>query len=119
MPKKPSSKDKNKIGGVKQAKQTKQIDGPASVSSVAEVKKAAGVGGVKGIQGARRRPTRTMTTAEREKLFSIISEEADKMFGKDKVDPKKREIIESAVKMAVDAGLLDEGDEDDNSEDKN
>lgn len=53
-----------------------------------------------------RRPTRPMTAAEREVLFKLVQEEAEKMFAESSLPPDKRQKVETAVKMAIDGGLL-------------
>ena len=58
--------------------------------------------------GRARRPTRPMTAAERDHLFRLIHEEADKMFGEDGIPPAKRETVEGAVRMAIDGAIVDE-----------
>jgi len=55
---------------------------------------------------------RKMTTADRDTLYSLINEEADKMFGPNGLPESQRETVESAVKMAVDSTLLEEAEED-------
>jgi hypothetical protein len=100
-----------KIGGVKQTTQSDSVDGAESVDDVGSVKKAGGVGGVSGTSRAGNRGTRTMTMADREKLFSMVSDEAEKLFKKGQIPAEQREVIEEAVKMAIDAGLLEEEEE--------
>jgi len=55
-----------------------------------------------------RRPTRPMTAAEREHLFKLIHEEADKMFGPNGLPESQRRTLEGAVKITVDASMVDE-----------
>ena len=52
-----------------------------------------------------------MTVADKDELFSLISEEADKIFGPDGLPESQRETVENAVKMAVDSTLLEENEE--------
>ena len=52
-----------------------------------------------------------MTPQEREHLFSLINEEADKLFGPDGLPESQRETVEGAVRMAVDAAIIDEDEE--------
>ena len=107
MTKKPP-KD-TKVGGIKSTRETHEVDPTREVGGVHGIKPTAGVSGVSraGAVGSARRPTRTMTLAEREELFRMINEEADKMFGEAGIPEAKRELVETAVKMAVDSGLLD------------
>lgn len=86
---------------------SRAIDSSESVADVKDVKGAE--------QKARaeraRRPTRPMTPQEREHLFSLINEEADKLFGPDGLPESQRETVEGAVRMAVDAAIIDEDEE--------
>lgn len=103
--------DDKKIGGVKGTKVTTAVEGTELVGSVTGVKATTGVGGVSGAGAVeKRRPTRTMTLAEREELFQMIDEEADKLFGDAGMTSAKRELVKTAVRMAVDAGILPEDD---------
>ena len=104
---------KKGVGRVSSTQRTKELEQTAPVDSVAEVQKAGAVGKVDGAQGAgKRRATRVMTLAEREELFSMVSEEAKKLFPEGAMPDEQREIIEGAVKMAIDSGLLPEEEED-------
>lgn len=97
-----------KIGGVQSTTSTSAVEGTEVVGGVAGVKATSGVGGVEGAGAVnRRRPTRTMSLAEREQLFQMINEEADKLFGEGGMSPTQRNVVKNAVRMAVDAGLVE------------
>jgi len=97
-----------KIGGVQSTTTTTGVEGTEVVGGVAGVKATSGVGSVDGAGTVnRRRPTRTMTLAEREQLFQMINEEAEKLFGEGEMSPAQRNVVKNAVRMAVDAGLVD------------
>ena len=104
-----------KIGGVKTADHASQVAGTQSVHGVAQVKATSGIGGVQGTSGirGRRRPTRVMSPEERERLFELVDQEAEKLFAQGTLTESKRDLVRSAVKMAVDSGLTDDGGEDD------
>jgi hypothetical protein len=98
-----------KVGGVDSTRQTGSVKETGTVSQVGSVKATTGVGGVGGVGAVgKRRPTRTMTLQEREELFRMIDEEAEKMLKNGLLPPEKRAAVQSAVKMAVDAGIADE-----------
>jgi len=106
-------KDK-KVTGVSSAGQAKSVEGTESVGGVGGIKATSAVGGVRGagaVSGTRL--TRNMTLAEREELFRMIDQEADKLFAESGMTPAKRKVVESAVKMAIDAGLISDDDSDD------
>lgn len=106
------------VKGPAGVQRAQSVQGPDAVESKAPVKGAAGVqsvGGVgkseKGDRSARvRTGTRPLTPAERQYLLELVTEEAEKMFGDGKVSPKKRQLIETSVRMSLGAGSAD-GDE--------
>ena len=110
-PKKVGSAGK-KIGGVKRGGAADQIRKSEAIVGAGQVKKTSGVGAVTGTgAGGKRRPTRLMTLKEREKYFDMVKEEADKLFANSDLSDEQREVIEEAVKMAVDASLVDDEEE--------
>jgi len=104
-----TNKDDPKIGGIQGTKSTTSVEGADAVGGVAGIKPTTGVGGVSGAAGVgRRRPTRTMSFEEREQLFRMIDEEADRLFEQSGMPEEKRQVVKHAVRMAVDAGIIDE-----------
>ncbi|MBN8548283.1 MAG: hypothetical protein J0M12_03085 [Deltaproteobacteria bacterium] len=103
--------DDGKIGAIKGTGSTSNVQGADSVGVVGGVKATSSVGAVKG-PGAigKRRATRIMSTAERENLMRLINEEAEKLFEDSAMSPERKEVLKSAVKMAVDAGIVTEDD---------
>ena len=83
--------------------QSTKIVGTSKVGSVDQVQAATRQERAGAVRGG----TREMTPAEREYLFRVVHEEADKLFGPDGLPEKKRETVEGAVKMALDAAILD------------
>lgn len=103
--------DDGKIGAVKGTTGTKGVQGAEEVGSVSGVKPASAVGGVRGAGAVKRRPTRLMSSAERDNLFRMIDEEADKLFADSNISEEKKQVLKSAVRMAVDAGIPVEDEE--------
>lgn len=100
-----------KLDKVKATQENDKVSDTGTVSSVSNVSSAKAVDKAGAISGlGKRRPTRTMTLEEREQLFKIVNEEATKLFGS-KTAKKDRELVEGAVKMAIDSGLLSKKDE--------
>ena len=100
-----------KIGGIKTSGA-----GPVQPTQASEASKVGGVGQVGATTeqarvGRVRRPTRPMTAAERDHLFNLIHEEADKMFGANGLPESQRNTLENAVRMTVDASIVEEGEE--------
>jgi hypothetical protein len=100
---------KGKIGGIKGTGGARGVEKASQVSEVQEVQKTDSVSGASktGAVG-RRKLTRTMTASERDALFQMIDEEAEKLFGKSGMSEETREVVQQAVKMAVDASTVDE-----------
>jgi hypothetical protein len=106
-------KDK-KIKGVASTKETTGVEGTEAISQVGEVKATEAVGAVQGtgrVKSARFK-TQIMSREERMKLMSMIREEADKMCEDGGLSSSQREIVKSAVIMAVEASMSSDEDED-------
>jgi|GEM_PF-4250029 len=111
MPKKPDKIKGSKIGGVKDVDSTRGVEEVRKVSEVDQVKSSSSV--------SKRKSTREMTWEEREKLFGLVKEEAKKLFGKSDIPAKQREVIERAVKIAIDASIPDDNDQDKKDKESN
>lgn len=90
------------VGGSTPIQPTK-IEGSQKVGTVGQVASTTAKTGV----ARARRPTRPMTAEEREHLFKLLNEEADKIFGADGLPESKRAQVEGAVKMALDASVVE------------
>jgi len=97
MPKKPDKIKGTSIRGIKDVDATSGVDQIGKVSEVDQVKGSSSI--------SKRKSTREMSWEEREKLFGLVQEEAKKLFGKSKIPAKQREVIEQAVKIAIDASI--------------
>lgn len=98
----------NSVGGVGGLKSTRGVKETDAVKSVEGISATGGVGAVSRATSSGRRSTRLMTLEEREKLFALIDEEANKLLASGKIPESKRQLVKEAVKMAVDSGLVDE-----------
>jgi hypothetical protein len=87
------------------------VDAARSVegATVGEVGQVSGTKNASGVSRVRQ-ATRRMTSEEREHLFRIVQEEASKMFGPNGFPESKRESVEGAVKMVIDAAQVEEED---------
>ncbi len=111
----PPPRNTGAAGGIKGTggvQKSQSVQGPDAVQSktpiqTTGVNSVGGVGGaVKSDRSARiRQGTRGLTPAEKEYLLSLVSEEAEKMFGGGKITPRKRQIIEASVRMSLAAGM--------------
>jgi len=100
-----------KVSGVTSSTGTKGVESTEGVSGIKGIKPTTGVGGIGGIGGiGRRRATRLMTAAEREQLFNLINEEADKLASEGIIPRGQKEAVSKAVRMAVDSGLVEDDD---------
>jgi hypothetical protein len=100
-----------KVGKVSITTQASEIERTGAVDEVTAIKSATAVGAVGKSGGVGKRSgTRSMTLAERQQLFSMINEEADKIFAEGTPLAKQKDMLKQAVKMAVDAGIVDDDD---------
>ena len=101
-----------KPSAVKPTDTTKEVAGTEAVSEVGQISGVKATEAVKGAKGAgsvgKRRMTRTITVEEREHLFRVVQEEAEKMFGNNDAGRARKKTVTDAVKMAIDAGLIGE-----------
>lgn len=111
-----------KISGVRSTKQTKNVEETRGVQGSSGVQGTEGIGSVGGIKGAssvgsvagagRVRSSKgagqVITTRQKEKLFAVIREEADKLTNDGIIPRGKKQIIESAVMMALETALVDD-----------
>lgn len=105
-------KDDKKVGAVGSTQNTKGVKPTESVSEVDKVKGATSVQGVRGVSrvsGAG--PLGAITLEQRDRLMTLVSEEAEKLAKQGIIPKSQREVVEQAVKMVIDASLI-EGDED-------
>lgn len=101
-----------KIGGVKndpsasKVEDASRVGGIKNVSQIGQVGKTGSVGSI-----GRRRATRAITLEEREQLLRLINEVGEELFGgPNGLSAEKRDIIESAARMAIDSGLMSKED---------
>ncbi len=105
MVKKISGKTPNKPTETTPIKSSESVSG-AKVGSVETVKETD-----KQSRASRAKArTRVMTAEERNKLFELVEEEAEKLFGSGGLPEKERNKVANAVKMAIDASIAEEED---------
>ena len=85
---------------------TTGIDSVSGVDASDEVVKVGSVQGATGIKEAKK--TRVMTSAEREQIFKLVQEEADKLFEQGLIPKEKKNTVIKAVEMAIDSSIIDE-----------
>ena len=104
------SKDKKKgVDGIKGTRGSKSIErtkAVADVKGVKKVKKVSKVAAASGITKAQ--AASAITKANLGKIYSMIEEEASKLFSDATPESEKRLIVEEAVKMAIQAAALEE-----------
>ncbi len=103
---------KGSISGVKGSKKTGQIQETGGVENLSSVEKAAGISKVgKALGIGNGKSTGQMSLAEREQILKMVEDEAKQFFKNSGIPKEKQEVIEQAVKMAIDTGLIDEPDD--------
>ena len=103
--------DKKKVGSIQRTTKTEHVEKVEEVGRVGRVEKTGGVGkaGKVGLGGIN---SSELRYADREKLMGMVDEEAEKLLGKSKLPEEQKRIIREAVKMAVDASLVPDKEED-------
>jgi hypothetical protein len=102
---KDNDKDK-KVGKVGASDSTKGVRSTEAVSDVDKVKATSAVGRVSAVSGVGGAGAiGRITLDQRDRLMSIVSEEAAKLAAQGVIPNNQREIVEQAVKMVIDASL--------------
>lgn len=94
----------SKIGKVDSASRTRSVKETEALGGVEKTKK---IDKVKGVQQAASVSSvgQVVSKAEHAQLMRMVEEEADSMFGSSMSEDKKR-LLKTAVKMALDSGLI-------------
>lgn len=100
--------DEKKIGAIGSSGSTKGVKATESLSEVDKVKGADAIKSVIGVSGVGKAgAVGAVSIEQREKLMTIISEEAEKLAAQGIISKSQREVVEQAVKMAIDASLIE------------
>jgi len=100
--------DKKKVGAISSSTGTKGVRGTDAVHEVEKVKGTAAVGGVSNVSGVGKAAAiGAMSFEQRERLLSIVSQEAEKLAAQGVIPKNQRAIVEQAVRMVIDASLLE------------
>jgi hypothetical protein len=111
MTKGKDDKDK-KVGKIGASDSTKGVKSTEAVSDVDKVKATSAVGRVTAVSGVGAAGAiGRITLDQRDRLMSIVSEEAAKLAAQGVIPQNQREIVEQAVKMVIDASLEETSDE--------
>jgi len=107
MTKKPEDK---KVGTVGKAPRAKGVSETQAVGEVDGVEKTSSVGGVKGVSGVGKTGSvSALSFANRDKLMNLVAEEAERLSKTGAIPKSQKAIVERAVKMVIDAALIDDG----------
>jgi hypothetical protein len=105
-----SSKDKDKekkVGAISASDTTKAVKATEAVEDVEKVRATSAVSRVSGVKGVGATSgIGKISLEQRDKLMSMVSEEAAKLAAQGVIPKSQREIIEHAVKMVIDASLV-------------
>jgi hypothetical protein len=100
--------DKDTVGRITKTGSTKGVKATDAVSEVEKVQGADAVKGVAAVSGVRATTGVTgIRFEQREKLLSMVSQEADKLAAQGIIPKSQKEIVEKAVQMVIDAALVD------------
>ena len=104
-------KDK-KVGKIGASDSTKGVKSTEAISDVDKVKATSAVGRVTAVSGVGAAGAiGRITLDQRDRLMSIVSEEAAKLAAQGVIPQNQREIVEQAVKMVIDASLEETSDD--------
>lgn len=104
--------DDIKIKKVGETKSTNKVKSTEAVSDVEKVKGASAVSRVAGVSGVGAAAGVGRITLEtRDKLMSMVTEEAAKLAAQGIIPKGQREVVEQAVRMVIEASLADGGDD--------
>lgn len=107
MTKKPNDK-KGKVGEVKSTSRAREVARTEHVDGVDKVESTAGVLGVGGVRGVGRTGSvKALSMDQKDRLLSLITEEADRLAKEGAIPTSQRSVVEKAVKMVIDAAMLD------------
>jgi len=105
-------KDSDEIKRVSASDSTKRVKATDSVSEIDKVQGASSVKGVSGVSRVKQASgVSSIRFDQREKLFSIAREEAQKLVAQGIIPQSQREVVERSVQMVIDAALLDPQDD--------
>ncbi len=103
------------INGVGKVSKTGATKGVKATEAVSEVERIKGTEAIKGVSGVSRVQASTGVTGirfeQREKLLSMVSQEAEKLAAQGLIPKSQRDVVEKAVQMVIDAALVDKADE--------
>ncbi len=107
----PKDKDPKKPESVRSTTSTGKVRKTNSITGVKGVERASSVKSVSKVSSVNE-PARTSSLdfSKRDKYFSMISEEAEKLVKEGVIPKSSQEVIERAVQMAIDASLLEPSD---------
>lgn len=101
-------KDDKGVDKVRGSGATKGVKATSSVSEVDRVQGASAVKGVSAVSGVRSTSgISSISLEQRDKLMTMISEEAERLAAQGAIPRNQREVVEQAVRMIIDAALLD------------
>lgn len=98
--------------GVGKISRTGATTGVKATEAVSEVERIKGTEAIKGVSGVSRVKATAGVTGirfeQREKLLSMVSQEAEKLAAQGLIPTGQREVVEKAVQMVIDAALVDQ-----------
>jgi len=103
-----NKEDDKKVGAIGTSGATKGVKATESLSEVDKVKGASAVKGVSEVSGVGRSGAiGAVSIEQRDKLMAIVTEEAEKLAAQGVLSKSQRDVVEQAVKMAIDASLIE------------
>ena len=104
-----NDKDSKKVGKIGSATKAKGVERAKEIEKAESVKGAEGVGSVLGVGGVGGTgAAKPLSLDQRERLMNLVAEEAAKLAAAGIIPKSQKAIVENAVKMVIDAAMVDE-----------
>jgi hypothetical protein len=101
-------KDDKTIQGITGGSATKGVKATSSVSEVEKVKGASAIRSVSAVSGVRGSSgVSSISFEQREKLLTMVTEEAEKLAAQGLIPKNQRDVVEQAVRMIIDSALIE------------
>lgn len=98
-------------GSQKRVDSVREVVNVKGVDAVESVKGVGGVTGAKGVTAVGFEPRR-ITSQNRDHILQVMKEESEKFFQKQIINSNQKRVVDRALEMVIQAGVVDEDDKD-------
>ena len=97
--------------GHKRVDAVREVVNVKGVDAVDSVRGVSGVTGAKGVTAVGFEPRR-ITSKNRDHILQVMKDESEKFFRKQIINSNQKRVVDRALEMVIQAGVVDEDDED-------